>query len=78
MGEGEDNDKEAAMLTYAKTRELMDLFDETYGTIICRKLLSGCNLTTTEGWKTFEENNLLNKICVPCVQSVVEILENII
>jgi len=65
------------VFTYVKTRELMDQFAEKHGTFICRKLLHGCELTTEEGQKHFKENDLLNKICAPCVQSVVEILENI-
>lgn len=40
------------------------------------KFLSGCELTTEEGQKHFKENDLLNKICVPCVQSIVMILED--
>ena len=44
---------------------------------VSRKLLNGCELTTEEGQKYLKENDLLKKKCVPCVQSVVEILENI-
>jgi C_GCAxxG_C_C family probable redox protein len=77
FGRGEKDDRTATELTYAKTRELMDQFARKHGTFICRKLLQGCELTTEEGQKSFKENDLLNKICTPCVQSVVEILENI-
>ena len=76
-GRGEEADRAATDLTFAKTRELMDRFVDRHGTFICRELLKGCELTTKEGWKMFKENDLLNKICVPCVESVVEILENI-
>ena len=76
-GRGTKDDRSAAELTYLKTRELMDRFAKKHGTFICRKLLNGCELTTEEGQKYFKENDLLKKICVPCVQSVVEILENI-
>ena len=55
----------------------MDEFAKKHGTFICRKLLNGCELMTDEGQKYFKENDLLNKICAPCIQSVVEILENI-
>jgi hypothetical protein len=54
----------------------MDRFSEKHGTVICRKLLNGCELTTEEGQKYFKENDLLNKLCVPCVQSIVMILED--
>ena len=77
-GRGVNDDRTATEETYAKTRELMDQFAKRHGTFICRKLLNGCELTTEEGQKQFKENDLLNKTCKPCVQSVVEILEGIV
>ena len=76
-GRGSKDDRSAMELTYLKTRELMDEFVKKNGMFICRKLLHGCELTTEEGQKYFKENELLKKVCVPCVQSVAEILENI-
>ncbi len=76
-GMGEQKDSTATELTYKKTRELMDRFAEKHGTFICRKLINDCELTSEEGQKIFKENDLLNIICKPCVQSVVEILENL-
>ena len=76
-GRGSKDDRSAMELTYLKTRELMDEFAKKHGTFICRKLLKGCELTTEEGQKHFKENDFLKKICAPCVQSVVEILESI-
>ena len=75
-GRGSKNDRSAQEQTYAKTQELMDRFSEKHGTVICRKLLNGCELTTEEGQKYFKDNDLLNKLCVPCVQSIVMILED--
>jgi C_GCAxxG_C_C family probable redox protein len=77
-GRGERDDRFATDLTFTKTREFMDKFVERHGTFMCRELLGGCDLTTKEGWRRFKDNDLLNKICVPCVESTVEILENII
>ena len=76
-GRGKNDDRAAMELTYAKTRELMERFSGRNGTFICRKLLNGCELTTEEGQRHFKEDDFLNKICVPCVQTVVEILESI-
>lgn len=73
-GRGGQDDRSAMESTYRKTRELMDRFAAKHGTFICRKLLNGCELTTDEGQKYFKENDLLNKTCVPCVQTVVGIL----
>ncbi len=77
-GRVERDDRPAQEMTYKKTRELMDKFAQKHGTYICRQLLNGCELTLEEGQKSFRENDMLNKICVPCVQSVVNILEEII
>lgn len=76
-GRGEKDDPAATELTYTKTRELMDRFALKHGTFSCRKLLNECDLTTEEGRRNFNQNNLRNSICLPCVQSVVNILENI-
>jgi C_GCAxxG_C_C family probable redox protein len=77
-GRGKDDDRTFTESTYAKTHELMDRFTEKHGTYICRKLLNGCELTTEEGRKQFIENDLRNKVCKFCVESVVEILEEIV
>lgn len=77
-GRGRNDDNEAKEVTYAKTREFMERFSEKHGTYACRKLLNGCELTTEEGQKYFKENDLLNKACKLCVESAVEILNNII
>jgi len=76
-GRGEKDERAATEVTYAKTRELMSQFVKKHGTFICRKLINGCELTTEEGQRQFKENDLSNKTCKLCVQSVVEILENI-
>jgi C_GCAxxG_C_C family probable redox protein len=77
-GRGENEDRKVTDNTYKKIRELMDKFSEKHGTYICRQLLNGCELTTEEGQKIFKENDYLNKVCNPCVKSVVEIVEGII
>lgn len=75
-GRGENDEKPVTELTYQKTRDLIDQFTRQHGTFICRGLLGGCDLTSAEGQKYFKENDLSNKVCKQCVQSVVEILEN--
>lgn len=77
-GRGAKDDRSATELTYLKTRELMDQFAKKHGTFICRQLLHGCDLTTDEGQKRFKENDFLNKVCAPCVQTTVEVLESIL
>lgn len=77
-GRGETEERSAMERSYKKTQNLMDQFAERHGTVICRQLLNGCELTTNEGQLYFTENDLLKKTCVPCVRSVVEILEAIL
>lgn len=77
-GRGSKDDRSATELTYLKTRQLMEEFAKKHGTYMCRQLLNGCELTTEEGQKSFKENDMLNKVCLPCVQSVVDILGEII
>ena len=74
-GRGEKDEKAMTEATYQRVRALIDQFTERNGALTCRGLLGGCELTTEEGQKRFKENDLLNKVCKPCVQSVVEILE---
>ena len=76
-GRGEKDGEAAKEATYARTRELMDKFQQRHGSFICKQLLNGIDLTTDEGKKLFKENDLLNRVCVPCVESVVTILEQI-
>ena len=77
-GRGENDTQKATEITYAKVRELMNQFSPKHGSYICRQLLHGCDLSNDEGHKIYLENDYRNKICAPCVKSVVEILETII
>ncbi len=77
-GRGENDDRKSTEVTYAKIRELMERFSQQHGTYLCRRLLNGCELTTDEGQKIYLDSDYFNKVCKPCVKSVVEILETII
>jgi C_GCAxxG_C_C family probable redox protein len=74
-GRGSRDERSAMELTYARTRDLLDLFSERHGSCICRVLLNGCDPSTEEGKKQFKESDLLMNVCKPCVQTVAEILE---
>jgi C_GCAxxG_C_C family probable redox protein len=77
-GRGENEDRKTTDSAYIKIRELMNQFSQRHGTYICRQLLNGCELTTEEGQAVYKANEYFNKVCKPCIKSVVEILENII
>jgi C_GCAxxG_C_C family probable redox protein len=76
-GRGVNDEKSATELTYQKTRELMSLFAERNGSFICRELLDGCDLKTETGQQKFKAKDMSNRVCKNCVQSAVEILEEI-
>ena len=77
-GSDGNGDRAAMETTYAKTNTLMDRFAKQHGSVICRQLLQGCNLTIADGQRHFMENDYMNRICVPCVRSVATILEDLI
>jgi C_GCAxxG_C_C family probable redox protein len=76
-GRGEKDDRSATEITYAKTQELMERFQQRHGTFICRHLLNGCDFTSAEGRRYFMENDLSNRVCIPCIESMMAILEEI-
>ena len=75
FGRGEGGDSTATETTYRKTRAFMDGFAEKRGSFICRRLLEGCELTTEAGQRRYKEADLFDRVCRPCVQSAVELLE---
>jgi C_GCAxxG_C_C family probable redox protein len=76
-GRGVNDEQPATALTYQKTRELMNLFAERNGSYICRELLDGCDLGTEAGQQQFTDKDMKDRVCKGCVQSAVEILEQI-
>ncbi len=77
-GRGENDDISLMEETYKKTRALLDLFTDRHGSFICRNLLNGCELTSPEGRQEYKQQDLRNKVCKPCVESVVQIIEEMI
>jgi len=77
-GRGDKDDRAVTEATYQKTRDLIDQFSKQTGAFICRDLLGGCDLASEEGQRYFQENDLLNRVCKPCIENVVEILDKVI
>jgi len=76
-GRGVNDEQAATTLTYQKTQEFMSRFTERNGSLICRKLLDGCDLQTEAGQQLFAEKDMKNRVCKVCVESAVDILERI-
>ena len=77
-GRGEGQDRTPTEETYRIVRELMSRFESKHGSCICGALLKGCDLNTPDGRRYFKENDLLNKTCVGCVETVVETLDEVL
>jgi C_GCAxxG_C_C family probable redox protein len=76
-GRGINDQQSATEFTYQKTREFMSLFTESNGNFICRELLDGCDLNTEAGQQEFKDKDMKNRVCKVCVESAVELLEQI-
>lgn len=76
-GRGENEGKEKQEQTYSKVRELVDRFEEKHQSVICKKLLGGCNLLTDEGQERFRSEKLIDQ-CYCYVSDAVEILEGMV
>lgn len=63
--------------TYEKVKEFDKKFSDDNEHTICSFLLK-CDLNTPEGKKHFENNKLREVICNKCVESAVELVENMI
>jgi C_GCAxxG_C_C family probable redox protein len=77
-GRGGQKDRSATEQTYQKTLELMARFEKQHGSCLCRVLLDGCDLRTAEGQRHFKEHDLLHKTCIGCVQTVVEVVAELL
>jgi len=78
LGEGDQQDRSATEETYAKSEEFISRFEAARGSSNCLELLDGCDLNTEEGRKTVKDLDLRNVTCKACVQTAVEILEDMI
>jgi len=77
-GRGENDERKVMDQAYIKVRALMDRFSAKHGAFICRELVGRCELTTDEGQKEYREQDMLHRVCIPCVETVAEILDDIV
>ena len=76
-GKYNKDDNKAREKTYRLVREFDSEFKKINKTTNCKELL-GCNLSTEEGKKYFNDNNLMEKVCVKCVECSVKILNRLL
>ncbi len=73
-GLNDDNQKKAE--TYQKTVEFMNEFKKKHGSINCKDLLQGLDMSKEEDAKKIHE--LHETVCVACVKDAVEIADKMI
>jgi len=78
LGEDKNQGRSVTEETYARGEEFISRFEAVRGSSNCRQLLDGCDITTEQGRETFAELDLRNQACKACVQTAVEILEEMI
>ena len=59
---------------YARVGDFADRFRQRNGSNTCRELL-GCDISTADGLKQAQEQNLFKTTCVKMVEDAAEILE---
>jgi C_GCAxxG_C_C family probable redox protein len=73
-GRGCGGDKSRTEETYARTGEFLEAFKRRHGSVVCREL-TGCDLRTAEGQKSFRERDVLHRVCVGCVETASELVD---
>ena len=68
------NTRDARAEVYARVADFARRFKKRNGTLVCRELL-GCDISTPEGMRQAQEQNLFSTTCVKMVQDACEILE---
>lgn len=77
-GRDEQCDPSATSETFQKVGELFRQFSEKHDTVCCNNLIEGCDLSTDEGRKQFQEKELKAKVCTPCITTAVEVIESLL
>jgi len=76
-GNCKSQDKSLKENTYRIVKEFDNNFKKIYHTTNCKELLK-CDLNTEEGRSYFKNNKLFKEICLNCVKSSVQILNDLI
>jgi len=76
-GRAKIEDIEAKERTYNKVQDFVKQFENIYGSIICKELI-GCDISTQEGKKIAQDQNLFKEKCPKFVKEATKILEHIL
>ena len=73
-GRGVNDGKDKHEYTYDRVRYFIDAFEAKHNTVLCKKLLDGCDLLSPQGQDSFKSSNMIEK-CYGFVEDAVNILE---
>jgi C_GCAxxG_C_C family probable redox protein len=76
--QGETDERQARNKTYDLVREFIERFERSHGTIVCKELLDGLDITTEDGRREALERKLFTTICPKLVQGAAENLEKML
>jgi C_GCAxxG_C_C family probable redox protein len=77
-GKGENGTNEDKIRAYDISRIFLAEFRKLHGTVCCRELLGGLDMSTPEGMAKIQKLDLFRLRCAKYVQNAVEITEKII
>ena len=76
--QGFDEEQEARYKTYDLVREFVNRFKARHGSIVCKELLEGVDLATTEGRREAVDRKLFTTICPDFVKDAARILDDLL
>ncbi len=75
-GEKASDNNELKSGSYKSVKELTERFTAEFKTSNCREL-TGCDFNSDEGNEKFKNEEVMQKVCAPCVERAVEIVEQL-
>jgi C_GCAxxG_C_C family probable redox protein len=75
---GEEDERQARLNTYDLVREFVRRFEVEDGTIVCRELLQGVDVSTESGMQEARVRNLFAELCPKYVRDATVILEDLL
>lgn len=73
---GRSTPQDSKTRCYALVHELVERFRREFGSTRCTDLL-GCDLSTVEGSRCFQEKGLMEEICAPVIRRAADLVEEV-
>ncbi|MGL4738502.1 MAG: C-GCAxxG-C-C family protein [Cellulosilyticaceae bacterium] len=77
-GQAHGHDQETKQAMNARTVAFQEAFKVKYGTIVCKELLDGHNITTPDGFAVIKEKGLSRSVCDNLIAQAITIVEEMI